>query len=102
MSFYLKAGDLKPHITATLSGGPADWTGATAEIVIEAPGGTVTTASCTLDTSAKTVDYDWTGFSTDVAGVYSYEWKITFSDGDEMTAPARGVEQFRITDGLDD
>jgi hypothetical protein len=102
MSFYIKSGDLKPHITATLSGGPSDWTGASAEIVIRSPDGTITTASVTLDDSAKTVEYDWTGFSTTTAGDYSYEWKVTFADGDEMTAPANGVERFRITDGLDD
>jgi hypothetical protein len=98
----LKKGDEKPHLSATLDGGPTSWAGATAAISIAPAGGTATLYSSgfTFDTGAKTVEWDWTGFDTTVVGEYHYEWIITFPDTDEMTAPGVGFDTFYIVDSF--
>lgn len=96
----IHTGDTQPLLSASLLGGPDDWTGATAEVSLGPCGGTPTLYSTglVLDTAAKTVTWDYTGFDTSADGEYEYTWIITFADSSEMTAPGNGFDYLTIID----
>ena len=98
----IKSGDRKPHLSATLAGGPSSWTSATCQISIWADTASPTTATryaaTTFNTTTGAVTWDYTGWLTTTAGTYNYEWVVTFSDDDEMSAPGDKFLQLRIVD----
>jgi hypothetical protein len=100
--FFLKAGDTKPSISATLTVGGApvgDLTGAAVRfrlreqasgvLKVDAPAVIVNPATCA-------VRYDWLAGDTDTPGRYLAEWGVVYSDGSEQTVPNANFERVRI------
>lgn len=105
-NFYLKQGDIKPSIAATLTvnGLPiGDLTGGTVRFRMRAIDGTVLKVNALatiVSPTACTVRYDWQSTDTDTPGGYLCEWGVTYSNGSQQTVPNASFDQVFITKRL--
>lgn len=90
---YMKAGDLSPSITATLTyadGSIIDLTPATnPRFLMRAPGSSTLKVDGTavlVAASQGRVRYDWVDGDTDTPGNYQAEWEFTIA-GKKLTVP---------------
>lgn len=101
-TFYIKTGDTKPALTATLvdSGGTAvNLTSATVQLIYRPIGTGVaaTTRTMTITSaSAGTVSYTWVAGDTSTAKQCEYVIKVTFADASVQTFPGEGVARFTV------
>jgi hypothetical protein len=103
-TFYLKAGDTAPMLTATLTDAeekPIDLTGSDVAFHLLEPRGGATV----LDTPASipspddgTVAYEWADTDTDESGRYRAEFRVTYPDGTVETFPNVGYHTVLISD----
>lgn len=105
-TFYLKRGDRRPVIQATLkdSVGAIDLTTAVGvAFQMSHPGGAVkVNAAATIVTAASgIVRYSWGATDTDTAGVFDAEWEIDWGAGLTQTVPSDGFDRVVISDDLD-
>ena len=99
--YKIKQGDLVPSISAILSsltpgGGLVGAVGVSMVWKIKDSVGTPTVSvGRVIDAAKGLVQYDWQSGDTDVAGVYSVEWRVQFPNGN-MTFPNVGFASFEI------
>ena len=79
-AFYIKRGDTRPSLYATLTqeGSVVDLTGATVRFHM---GNVVDASAEILEASAGTVRYNWVAADTLLEGSYRAEFEVTFPDG---------------------
>src|SRR3954468_23592335 len=105
-SIYMKKGDTRPAVTATIKnadGSAVDLTGATLRFVMKIDGGTtakVDASATVLVANLGTVKYQWISGDTDTVGTYKAEWKISYGDGTVLRAPNNSYIAVVITDVL--
>lgn len=102
-SFTIKRGDRLPALQATLSDehGVYNLTGASVDVILRAPNGTVTRKTCTVaDPTTGVVTYAWGTGDTDTAGTYQLEFEATIG-GRTLTFPNGGFLQLVIAPDLD-
>ena len=103
----IKQGATLPVLQSTLAwtGDPEDLTNvSTVQVSIRRRGDAALPLKTGSVVSAveRKVKYDWVAGETDVPGLYSYEWKLTFSDGKVMYSPSADYGEFRIVEVLDE
>jgi len=104
--FYLKLGDRKPTLQATLWSGestiPVDITGATVKLLVRKRGATTTSEfNASIVTAASgIVKYEWAGTEFTEVGIYLAEWEVTFSDSTKGTFPNTGWFIIQVVDDL--
>ena len=109
MTFKIKRNDTGPAIIATavrkVDNSIVDLTGATVRFHMGRIGETrIVDAAATLvtDGSDGKMKYSWVAADTDLAGVFSAEFEVTFSDATIETFPNGGYIEVRITEDLGD
>jgi hypothetical protein len=88
-------GDTAPDLTGSLG---IDLTGATVEVHVRKPSGTVISSAVTV-TEAATGEwaYEWQADDLDEAGVWAVEAQVTFAGGDVQTS---NQTTFRVKDQI--
>lgn len=107
-NFFLKVGDTKPSITATLTVGGApigDLMGATVKFKmrdLNGPAGVykVNADATVVDGPTCAVRYDWVDADVDTAGTWVAEWFVTYADESEQTVPNADCQIVYITPRL--
>jgi hypothetical protein len=105
--FYIKRGDLKSTLAATLkdaTGAPVDLTGHAVKLMMRSfdTGVLEINAAATIVAPALgTVKYDWQTGDTDAAGYFFAEWQVTYSTGEPQTFPTRGYHLIAVLEDLD-
>jgi hypothetical protein len=108
MPFSIKRSDTLPILEATLMDSkkaPIDLTNATSVKFLwrlQSPTTSkVTQADCVIvDRALGQVEYQWAVNDTKVAGDYYGEFRIVFSNGDQLTVPSSGFAEFVIDAAL--
>jgi hypothetical protein len=97
-------GDTAPDLTGTCSSvangvsTPANLTGATLELHITRPNGTIlTVVGSIVSATAGTWAYTWVAGDLSIAGVHNCEVQVTYSNGRVQTF---GPQSFLVTDQL--
>ncbi len=110
--FFIKQGDLVPHLAETLEDdtfAAVDLTSANVRFKMRKIDATslITNASANIlqvgdgsDGSKGDVSYTWSAGDTDEAGLYQGEWEVTFTGGAVETFPNAGFTLIRITPEL--
>ena len=105
--FYIKQGDLKPSILATLKhyndGTVVDLTNAqTVKFHMKRKDGTLKIQNriCTIVSASEgKVRMDWQEGDTDTPGTYYGEFEVVWNDGRPQTFPVKEEEPFEIIIG---
>lgn len=94
-NFFLKVGDTKPSISATLTvnGAPiGDLMGATVKFKMRDLNGVagvykVNATATVVDNATCAVRYDWVPADVDTVGTWIAEWFVTYADTSKQTVP---------------
>jgi len=104
--FFIKKTNRLPILQCELedSNGPIDLSGAEVEFVYKyKPTGAVNLRTGTIvSATSGIVQYPWTSGDVSSAGVYWGEWRITFSDGKQLSVPNDSYITFEIIEDLPD
>lgn len=105
--FYIKRGDTKEPIAATLSdeNGAVDVTGAAVKFLMrrKTTGAVkVNSAGQIVDGAAGTVRYEWSAEDTDTEGEYQAEWQVTFADARVQTFPNDSYIEVKVVKDIGD
>lgn len=105
--FWIKKGDLRPNIEATLeddSGNAVDLSNASSVDFhmrrFDADSTKVDSSATITDASNGKVEYEWTSGDTDTAGDFLAEFEVTWSDSDKETYPNHDNLDIKITDEI--
>ena len=115
--FYIKQGDDRPPLQATLEdglGNRVDIDGADVLFIMRfirdpdtgrRPGPVLLSSPANNDQAGEAtkgdVSYDWSPGDTDIAGGYRAEWEVTFQDGGVETFPDYKHLRIAIIDELE-
>jgi hypothetical protein len=106
MAVTIKRNDTHPPIEATLkdaNGDPIDLTGAAVKFIMKKTGAVtpiLSTAMTIVSPTEGTIKYEWEAGTTAIAGLYEFEFEITFADTSKLTVPNAEYERLRILEDL--
>lgn len=103
--FFLKVGNTKPSIVATLTIGGApigSLVGATVRFRMRDLNGVpgiykVDAVAVIVDPATCAVRYDWVAADVDTAGTWVAEWQVAYADTSEQTVPNANCQIVYIT-----